>query len=65
MPNVMATLPNIGGALFPVLQSLADATAGVPAVTFPIQQSAKFGCKVNFAAGKIPLGGKNPPPKCI
>jgi len=25
MPNVMATLPNIGGALCSVLQSLADA----------------------------------------
>jgi len=25
MPNVMAALPNIGGALCPMLQSLADA----------------------------------------
>jgi len=25
MPNVMAALPNIGGALCPTLQSLADA----------------------------------------
>ena len=25
MPNVMATLPNIGGALCPAPQSLADA----------------------------------------
>jgi len=29
MPNVMATLPNIGGALCSTLQSLADATTRV------------------------------------
>ena len=30
MPNVMAALPNRGGALRSVTQSLADATTGVP-----------------------------------
>jgi len=30
MPNVMAALPNIGGALCSTPQSLADAHAGVP-----------------------------------
>jgi len=30
MPNVMAALPNIGGALCSMPQSLADAHTGVP-----------------------------------
>jgi len=30
MPNVMAALPNIGGALYSALQSLADAHTPVP-----------------------------------
>jgi len=30
MPNVMAAMPNIGGALCSTLQSLANATTGVP-----------------------------------
>jgi len=30
MPNVMAALPNIGDALCPTPQSLADPTTGVP-----------------------------------
>ena len=30
MPNVMAALPNIGGALCSTPQSLADASTGVP-----------------------------------
>ena len=30
MPNLMAALPNIGGALCPTPQSLADATTRVP-----------------------------------
>jgi len=37
MPNVMAALPNIGGALCSTLQSLADAQyfSAVRAVTLP------------------------------
>jgi len=30
MPNVMAALPNIGGAFWSMLQSLADTTTRVP-----------------------------------
>jgi len=46
--------------------SLPYPTAGVEcrAVTLPIQENARLGYKVNFARGKIPLGGKSPR-KCI
>ena len=39
MPNVMAALPNIGGALCSTPQSLADATAGPAGV--PCSNAAK------------------------
>ena len=29
-------------------------------VTLPIQENARLGCKMNFAAGKIPFGSKSP-----
>jgi len=40
MPNVMAALPNRGGALRSVTQSLADATTGVPCSNAEISWSA-------------------------
>jgi len=73
MPNVMAAQPNIGGALcessiIPFLYHAAKfgwcPLLECRAVTLPIQEKARLGCKVNFAAGKIPLGGKSPR-KCI
>ena len=39
MPNVMATLPNIGGALCSMPQSLADAQCGVPCSNDPKTQN--------------------------
>ena len=45
MPNVMAALPNIGGAL----------CSNFNATKF----GARLGRKVNFVPGKIPLPGKN------
>jgi len=62
MPNVMAALSNIGGALCEssVIPFLVRAAkfGGRPllecrAVTLPIQENAKLGRKVNFAPGKI------------
>jgi len=43
MPNVMAALPNIGGALCPTPQSLADAKCR--AVTLPIDAKPVEICK--------------------
>jgi len=72
MPNVMAALPNIGGALcassvipflVPRCKVWLTPAAGVPcsnAVTLPIQENARLGRKVNFAPGKILSGGKRP-----
>jgi len=69
MPNVMAVLPNIGGALckssvitFLVLRRKLWLTPVLEcrAVRLPIQESARDGHKLNFTAGKIPLGGKSP-----
>jgi len=74
MPNVMATGPNIGGALcensaipFVVPRHKVWLTA---AARVPCSNAANIGQRktwtvdaVNFAAGKIPLGG-NSHPKC-
>jgi len=70
MPNVMAAQAKIGGALYesyvisfhslyhaakfdchPLLECLR--------VTLPIYENARLGCKVNFAAGKLPPGNKS------
>jgi len=59
MPNVMATLPNIGGALFATPQFGRLPVLECRAVMLPIQENAKLGCKVNFAPGRIPSGGKS------
>jgi len=60
-PNVMAALPNIGGALCCTPQSLTDAQCSTAVhVTFSIQENARLGRKVNFAHDKIPLGAWNP-----
>ena len=73
MPNVIASQPNIGGALcessvipFPVLSRKVWLTpaAGVPCSTLPISENARLGRNMHFAPGKIPLGGKSPR-KCI
>jgi len=69
MPNVMAALSNINGALckssvipFLLLRRKLWLTPvfNCHAVTLPIQESARDGHKLNFTAGKIPLGGKSP-----
>ena len=70
MPNVMAALPNIGGALckssvIPFLVSRRKRwltpVLECRAVTLPIYENARVGGKVNFAAGKIQSGDKSPP----
>ena len=42
MPNVMAVLPNIGGALCSTLQSLADAHCWYRAVTLPRRKTVEI-----------------------
>ena len=68
MSNVMAAHPNIGGALcessvIPFLVPrqkvrLTINAARVPCSHMLIQENARLGCKVNFAAGKIPFGAR-------
>jgi len=75
MPNVMAALPNIGGAvckssvipfLVPHRKVWLTPAAGVScsAIKLPIYENARLGRKVNFAPGKIVSGGKSSR-KCI
>jgi len=73
MPSVMAALPNIGGALHksslipflvPRRKVWLTPMLECRAVTLPIWDSTGLGRKVNFAPGKIALGGKSPG-KCI
>jgi len=65
MPNVMAALPNICGALSKHSKVwLTPTILECHAVTLQIQENARLGRKVNFAPGQIPLGGKSPK-KCI
>ena len=54
MPNVMAALLNIGGALCSTPQSLAECHA----VTLLIYDNARLGRKVNFAPSKILSGAR-------
>ena len=69
MPNAMAAQPNMGGAfcknsvipfLVPCRKVWLTPLLECPAVTLPIQEKARLGCKVNFAPDIIPLWGKNP-----
>jgi len=69
MPNVMAALQNIGGALWessviplfvPRRKVWLMPAAGVPCSNAAKTGNARRGCKVNFAPGKIPLWGKSP-----
>ena len=75
MPNVMASLPNMGGALcessvIPFLVAYHAVKFGwrsllaCRAVTLPIYENTRLGRKVNFAPGRIMSKGKNPR-KCI
>jgi len=65
MPNVMAALPNIDGALCSTSQSLARAHCSTAVQKRCQQESARLGeRKVNFAPGKIPLRS-NSHRKCI
>jgi len=74
MPNVMAALPNIGGALckssvilflVPRRKVWLTSTAGVPCSNAANREEHKtWGRKVNTAPGKILSGGKSPR-KCI
>jgi len=73
MPNVMAALPNIGGAdcessvipfLVPRRNVWLTLAAGVPCSNATNIGNARLGHKVNFAPGKILSGGKSPR-KCI
>ena len=73
MPNVMAALPNIGGALcegsiirflIPRCKVWLTPLLECRAVTLPISENARLGRKVNFARGEIPSGGKRAR-KCI
>ena len=75
MPNVMATQPNIAGALcksyaIPFLVPRCKVSL-MPAAEVQcsnaanvVQENARLGCKVNFVPDKIPSGGKSPR-KCI
>jgi len=67
MPNLMAAQPNIGGELcessvIPFLVHRHNVwltpAAGVPS---SITENARLGRKVNFAPGKIPSRGQEPP----
>jgi len=73
MPNVMAAVPNIGGALckssvipllVPYRKLRMTPTAQVPCNNTVNIGEWKTWTQVNFAPGKIPLGGKSPK-KCI
>jgi len=73
MPNVIAALPNIGGALckssiIPFLVPRHKVwwcpLLECHAVTLPIQANTRLGHKVNFARGKIPLGARSPKNVC-
>ena len=67
MPNVMAALSNIGGAVcessvIPFLvprRKVWLTLLECRAVTLPIKENACLGRKMNFAPGKIPSGGKS------
>jgi len=67
MPNVIAALPNIGGALcessvipffVPRRKVWLMPAAGVPCSNAAKTGNARLRCKVNFAPGKIPLGAR-------
>jgi len=69
MPNVIAALPNIGGALcessaIPFLVTRHKLwlmpTAQMPCSNTANKGNATLGRKVYFAAGKIPLGARTP-----
>jgi len=60
MPNVMATLPNIGGALCSKLQSLADPAAGMPSSNAANIGEHKIWTQVNFARAKLRQGARAP-----
>ena len=62
MPNVMAALPNIGGALCLTPQSLADATTGSMLCSNAVNiGERKFWTQSELCTWhKIPLRGKNP-----
>jgi len=69
MPNVTATLPNIGGALcessvipffVPRRKVWLTPLLECRAVTLLIYENTRLGRKVNFALGKILSGGKSP-----
>jgi len=61
MPNVMAALPNIGGALCSTPQTLADAHYKSAVQKRCQYRRAQDLDAVNFAPDKIPLCGKSPP----
>ena len=69
MPNVMTPLPNIGGILcegsiipflVPRRKLWLMPMLKCHTAMLPIWENARVGRKVNFVAGKIPLGGKSP-----
>jgi len=76
MPNLMAAQLNTGGTLcessvipfiVPCHEVGLTTAARLPCSNAGNIQNARVGRKVNFADGKIPLGGKSPRPKkkCI
>ena len=75
MPNMMAALPNIGGALcessvipFPVPRRKVwrkSAAVVLCSNATNIGERKTWGCKVNFALGKILLGARAPENVCI
>jgi len=69
MPNAMAAQPNMGGAfcknsvipfLVPCRKVWLTPLLECPAVTLPIQEKARLGCKVNFERAEILSGVKSP-----
>jgi len=60
MPNVMAALPNIGGALCWMLQFGWHTLLECHAVTLTIKENARFTRKVNFALAKFHCGATAP-----
>ena len=60
MPNVMAALPNIGGALCSTPQSLSDPAAGVPCSNAASIEERKTWTQSDFFA-KFRVGEQEPP----
>jgi len=62
MPNVMVALPNVGGALYSTLQSLADAHYYMPCSNVAkTRKQLKFGRVPKLTKRSQPLVGRSSP----